>query len=174
MNRLEQRHFIRLLSLIFLAMCPVATSGQASVRAIASARDNWARAMHSKQLDAVVNMYTEDATFLTPNGGRFVGRAAIRELTRKAMEAFTSDIHMQSLVTEHSGDLAYDSGDFDETLALAAGGGSRKTAGTYLTVYKRQADGKWLIQLQVWTEKTTGAHDGPTAEVLKRSHSILC
>ena len=167
MNHVQRRYILRVLFVIALAICPGARS-QSSAREIASTRDNWAKAMHSKQLDSVVNMYTADATFLTPDGGRFVGQAAIRELTSKAMEAFTSDITLRSLTTEFSGDLAYDSGEYDETLVLAGGGGCKKAAGDYLTVYKRQPDGKWLIQLQVWTEKTSEAHDDATAEVLKQ------
>jgi len=32
-------------------------------------------------------------------------------------------------------------------------------AGAYLTVYKRQDDGKWLIAQQVWIQKTNDSPD---------------
>jgi uncharacterized protein (TIGR02246 family) len=126
------------------------TVGAKDTSAILHARDEWVKALHGKQLDAFTMLYTPDAMFLTPDGNRSNGRDAIRELTRKAMESFTSNITLLSMAEELSGDLAYDSGDYRETLVMADGK-SVESHGTYLTIYRRQHDGKWLITQQVWT-----------------------
>ncbi len=97
-------------------------------------------------------LYAPDAVFLTPTGERFTGRPAIRELTRKAMDTFTNDISLHSIVSEHSGNLAYDSGDYHETLVANLGGSRTDVQGNYLMVLKRQSDSRWLILEQVWTE----------------------
>jgi uncharacterized protein (TIGR02246 family) len=119
--------------------------------AIAKIREEWAKDLHTKQLEALAMLYAPDAVFLQPTGERIVGREAIRELCGKVMAAKTSDIPLHSAVTEHSGNLAYDSGEFSETLVSVADGSRSDAHGSYLMVFKRQPDGKWLILEQVWT-----------------------
>jgi uncharacterized protein (TIGR02246 family) len=122
-----------------------------ATEAIAKIREEWAKDLHAKQLEPLVMLYAPDAVFLQPTGERIVGREAIRELCRKVMAAMTSDISLRSAVTEHSGDLAYDSGEFSETLVSVTDGSKTDARGSYLMVFKRQADGRWLILEQVWT-----------------------
>ena len=107
--------------------------------------------LHDKKLDQIVMLYAPDAVFLPPNGERITGRSDIRELTQKAMDAFTSDLTFQSMNMEFSGDLAYDSGEYRETLTSAANSSVSHGQGNYLMVFKRQKDGSWLIVQQVWT-----------------------
>jgi len=114
-------------------------------------RDEWAREMHAKQLDQVVALYAPDAVFLPPTGNRISGQAAIRALFKGIMEAVTSDLHFHSIVTESSGDLAYDSGDWTETLTPVAGGPGKDFQGNYVIVFRRGSDGHWLIVEHVWT-----------------------
>jgi uncharacterized protein (TIGR02246 family) len=115
-------------------------------------RANWAAALHAKQLDALAMMYAADAVFVEPDGQRVTGRPAIRDLCQKIMATFTSDLNFHSLVTKQSGMLAYDSGDYQETLVATSDGTKTEARGTYLMVLTRQSDGRWLILAQVWTE----------------------
>jgi uncharacterized protein (TIGR02246 family) len=126
------------------------------VEAIARIRTEWTIDLHSKQLDQIVMLYAPDAVFLPPSGERIAGRAAIRELTGNVMAKLTSNISLHSMVTEHSGNLAYDSGEYSETVVKTADGSKTDLQGSYLMVFKRQADGKWLIALQMWTETSPG------------------
>lgn len=119
--------------------------------AIARLRTEWTRDLHDKKLDQIAMLYASDAVFLPPNGERIIGRSSIRDLTKKAMDAFTSDLTFQSLNTEFSGDLAYDSGEYRETLTSATDGSTSHGQGNYLMVFKRQKDGAWVIVQQVWT-----------------------
>ncbi len=100
----------------------------------------------------MVMLYAPGAVFLPPTGERITGRPAIRDLSKKAMDTFTSDISLHSIVTEHSGNLAYASGDYRETLVTVSDGTKTEVQGNYLMLFKRQADGRWLIIEQVWTE----------------------
>ncbi len=84
--------------------------------------------------------------------GRVTGRPAIRDLSRGAMAALTSTTHFHGVRMESAGDLAYDSGDYDETTVSMSDGSRQNLKGSYLMVFKRQADGKWLIGEQIWTE----------------------
>jgi uncharacterized protein (TIGR02246 family) len=113
----------------------------------------WANYWRQKQLENVVALYAPDAVFLTGTGDRISGRAAIRALFKTAMAGHTSDLTPRSLVTEVSGNLAYDSGDYFETITSAFGAAKTELKGNYVIVFKRQRSGKWLIIEHVWTDK---------------------
>ena len=117
---------------------------------IARIRLDWARNLHEKHLDQLVALYAPDAVFLSSDVGRVSGREAIRELCRNVMATFTSDITFHSIKTENSGNLAYDSGEFSETLLKLDDGNKTEDHGNYLMVFKRQPDGNWLITQQMW------------------------
>jgi uncharacterized protein (TIGR02246 family) len=114
-------------------------------------RTEWAKYLHAKQLEPLAALYAPDAAFLKPSGERVSGRPAIRELCKKVMDEFTSDLTFQSLVSEHSGDLAYDSGEFRESMIKLSDQTKAEVEGNYLMIFKRQPDGAWLIVEQVWT-----------------------
>ena len=113
----------------------------------------WAEYWRQKQLDNVVALYAPDAVFLTGTGDRISGRNAIRALFKTAMQGHTSDLTPRSLITEISGNLAYDSGDYLETIIPASGVAKTELKGNYVIVFKRQRNGKWLIIEHVWTDK---------------------
>jgi len=113
----------------------------------------WAEYWRQKQLDNVVDLYAPDAVFLTGTGDRFNGREAIRAIFKTAMEGHTSDLAPRSLVTEVSGNLAYDSGYYLETIIPASGVAKTELKGNYVIVFKRQRSGKWLIIEHVWKDK---------------------
>lgn len=145
-------YFARLfLAGLVLASVPALPQQPASspAEAIARVRTEWAKDLHEKRLDRIVMLYAPDAVFLAPSGQRVTGREAIRELTKQAMSSFTSDLTFQSLTFDSSGALAYDSGEFHETLTGADGNVSHD-AGNYVMVFKRQSDGTWLIVEQAW------------------------
>jgi uncharacterized protein (TIGR02246 family) len=149
----------RLFVVSLLAVTAVSGLGQQSsipLEAIARLRTDWSRDLHDKKLDQIVLLYAPDAVFLPPNGARITGRSEIRDLTRKAMDAFTSDLTFQSLNTGFSGDLAYDSGEYRETLTSATDGSISHGQGNYLMVFQRQKDGSWVILQQVWTALAFG------------------
>lgn len=113
----------------------------------------WAEYWRQKQLDNVIALYAPDAVFLTGTGDRISGRNAIRAVFKTAMEGHTSDLTPRSLVTEVSGNLAYDSGDYLETIIPASGVAKTELKGNYVIVFKRQRSGEWLIIEHVWTDK---------------------
>lgn len=87
----------------------------------------WATLWGAKQLDQVIELYAPDAVFLTGQGDRITGRDAIRALFKAALETNTSSLSVRSIVTESSGNLAYDSGDYRETKPTLFG--SERTIG---------------------------------------------
>ena len=105
--------------------------------------------LRDKQLEPILKFYSPDAAFL--NGERTSGPAALRTLFQNVMATFNSDLTLHSQNTETSGELAYDSGDFQETLTTIATGARTNYKGNYLIIFKRQPAGPWLIVQHVWT-----------------------
>jgi ketosteroid isomerase-like protein len=125
---------------------------QASTLAtLAKLREAWVQDLHNKQLEPILKSYAPDAVFLQPNGDRIAGSAALRTLFQFIMATFNSDLTLHSVSLETSGDLAYDSGDFQENLTVIASGAKITSKGSYIIIYKRQPDGSWLIVQHVWT-----------------------
>lgn len=143
---------MRLVLLLFLALqtagAPVANDPFAALR------DQWIKDLHAKQIDDSLAQYAPDADFISDNG-RTHGMAALRQLFTTITSTLDSDLAFTSLRIEVSGDLAYDSGTYKETLLNRATGKTQNIAGDYLTVYRRtkapNGNAVWLIVEQIWT-----------------------
>jgi uncharacterized protein (TIGR02246 family) len=121
---------------------------------IAKSRDVWVALWNTRQINQVLTLYAPDAMFLTASGERATGLFEIRYLFERMRNSNTSDLKLHSLAFEQSGDLAYDSGSYTETMALPDNP-HHEIRGSYLAVYKHQPDGRWLIVQHVWTAAST-------------------
>jgi uncharacterized protein (TIGR02246 family) len=118
--------------------------------AIAKIRDAWVQDLRTKQLEPILKFYASDAVFLQPNGDRITGSTALRALFQNIMATFNSDLTLHSQNLETSGDLAYDSGEFQETLTSIATGAKITSKGSYIMIFKRAPDGGWKIIQHAW------------------------
>ncbi len=120
----------------------------------AALRDQWAKDLKGKFIDDSLAQYAPDADFIS-DVGRTHGMAALRQLFTTITKTLDSDMTFHSERIEISGELAYDSGTYKETLLNRATGKTQLMTGDYLTVYRRTklANGNaiWLIVEQVWT-----------------------
>ena len=132
---------------------PTATAApQAStLQTLVKIREAWVQDLRTKQLEPILKFYAPDAVFLQPTGERITGSAAIRTLFQTIMATFNSDLTLHSQKLEISGDLAYDSGDFQEILTTIATGAKITAKGSYIIIFKRQPNGGWQIVQHVWT-----------------------
>jgi len=144
--------------LVFGAMlAPAFSSGAGAVPqastivTLAKVREAWVHDLRTKQLEPILKIYAADAVFLQPNGDRISGAAALRALFQNIMATFNSDLTLRSQNLEASGDLAYDSGNFEETLTNIATGAKIASKGSYVIIFKRQPGGNWQIVQHVWT-----------------------
>ncbi len=118
---------------------------------LARIREAWVHDLRTKQLEPILKFYAPDAVFLQPTGERIAGSAALRTLFQTIMATFNSDLTLHSQNLETSGDLAYDSGEFQETITVIATGAKITSKGSYIIIYRRQPNGSWQIVQHVWT-----------------------
>ena len=161
MNLLRWRYALATLSLGVALSCCAAPSfgrprpdfapGLAAASETGKIPAQWAKLLQSKQIDQLAALYTEDAVFLKPSGERITGRPAIRDLCKKIMDSFSSDFTFRSMTSDVSGNIAYDSGEYKESLVKISDQTKAEVQGNYLMIFKRQPDGTWLIAQQMWT-----------------------
>jgi ketosteroid isomerase-like protein len=144
--------FLAFATILAPTFSATAAAPQASTLAtLAKIREAWVQDLRTKQLESILKFYAPDAAFLLPSGDRITGSAALRTLFQNIMATFNSDLTLNSQTLDASGDLAYDSGDFVETLTTIATGAKVNSKGSYIMIYKRQPNGSWQIVQQVFT-----------------------
>ncbi|HVZ91948.1 MAG TPA: DUF4440 domain-containing protein [Rhizomicrobium sp.] len=112
----------------------------------------WAGYWNAKNLDSLMALYAPDPVVLTASGERLSGAADIRKRLVEDLAQFDPRLVMTSLASKSSGDLAYDSGSYEETLAPAKGGAAVRESGFYLVVFARKSRAApWRIVEQSWT-----------------------
>jgi ketosteroid isomerase-like protein len=82
----------------------------------------------------------------------WIGVASIRKNFAGVLAQYSANIHLHSVRSEASGNLAYDSGLYDERVTPVKGGKVNHVRGNYLFIFKRQKNGEWKFLEQTWTE----------------------
>lgn len=111
----------------------------------------WAADWSNKKLDAVLSLYAPNAVFLPTSRKRWSGTTEIRRNFAALLTQVSADLHLHSLKTGMSGDLAYDSGSYEETITPVKTGKIMHLNGDYLFLFQRQKNGEWKILEQTFT-----------------------
>ena len=91
-------------------------------------------------------LYAADATLLLAHMEPVVGRPAIADFIKETFPGLTEfDLHAVSL--EVCGDLAYVQGTYH--LVLTTTDGPDTDHGTFVQIWKRQAEGSWKISIYI-------------------------
>ena len=119
-----------------------ATSGN-SIRtedfatAMKKIRDTWVQEFNAGHADKVAALYAEEAVLMRRNGSVHNRDSIVAELQR-SISAHAHGYTLDSLHAEHSGDLGYDTGIYNENLP------HHIAEGNYLIVVKK-IKGEWKI-----------------------------
>lgn len=136
--------------IVLLGACRVAppSLSDADKTAIRAATDSFVASMKGRRDSASAAHYTENATFMPPNGGIVEGRAAIRAW----LEAFppTPEFSLTPVEIDGRGDLAYERGTYAFTIAAASAQPATSDHGKYLVIKRRQPDGTWLVAVDIF------------------------
>jgi len=110
----------------------------------------YAEAFNRGDLDAAVEFYTDDATFLHPNVEIVSGKQAIREFF-EAGRVFLGlkRLDFEIIESAHDGDLAYERGIIRIHME-PSGGQPTVDKGKYVVVMKRGGDGLWRVAVDIW------------------------
>ncbi len=112
----------------------------------------FARETAARGADGWVANFAEDG-IMVYSGGTARGRAAIRETMARAFAdtSFLLEWEPTEAQASAAGDLGYTVGRF-RARRIGPDGGEVLRTGTYTTVWRRQADGRWRAVLDIGTE----------------------
>ena len=110
--------------------------------AIQTDEKKWNEEFKSKDQEGLVAHYADDAFFVAP-GVKADGSTQIRKAYSDALTDKAFEIRFASDKIDSSGDFAYARGHFTEQYTDPKTGKVMAQDGSYITVYKRQADGSW-------------------------------
>jgi ketosteroid isomerase-like protein len=107
------------------------------------------RATAERRIEGWLDFFAEDGAMLRP-GGVVTGKAAIREYMKSAFGDSSFTLHWAPTRSDvgAAGDLGYTVGRSEARRRDEKGGIVVRT-GTYLTVWKKQADRSWRVALDI-------------------------
>jgi ketosteroid isomerase-like protein len=101
--------------------------------------------VRNRQIDALDNIYTTDATILPPGADLIHGRTQIKAFWKQAIETLgATDAKLTTVQAESIGDTVVEIGRADLTLH-----GEQVVAVKYV-VHWKQEDGRWKWHIDVW------------------------
>ena len=119
-------------------------SSQQDLQSLLATDREWAKVAGGKNADSVLAYWTEDARVVMPGAPILAGKPAIRGMVEGSMK--TPGFHItwtpDSGVVSRSGDLGYTYGT-NEFTAPDSTGKLVTTRGRYLTVWRKDSDGRW-------------------------------
>ena len=112
---------------------------------IRAAEAQWNRDYAARNVEAIVAHFADDAIMAGPGSEPLNGSQAIAAAVRSmaADPAFRLEFAADRVEVAESGDLGFSRGRFALTSTNPRTGGPGTMRGTYLTVWRKQADGRW-------------------------------
>jgi ketosteroid isomerase-like protein len=152
------KHAMPIALVALLALVPSVASAQtedleAGKRAIRIADLELSKAVADRSLQTFVSLVDEDAVFF----GKGVARG--KNAVSKAWLPFFTDRslflkwHPTQVEISSSGDLGYSIGDY-ERIGKDASGNPATVIGNYVSIWRKQRDGRWKIVLDIGTPGT--------------------
>jgi len=108
-------------------------------------------ALSRRDLERTISFYVEDAVLLPTAAPLIRGKAAIREEWAHvfAIPDFKNKSTLTQVEVANSADMAYTMGTYVATM-MGEDGAEATEPGKWLSVWKRQADGRWLIVVDTY------------------------
>jgi uncharacterized protein (TIGR02246 family) len=113
--------------------------------AVLAADAAWAQAAASNDVASMLSHYTADAVFVGVSGKVVRGTEALRQLWSGffGRPGYTLTWHATSVQLMTSGDMAVTLGPWHQS--FIEDGEPSRSAGWYLAIWRRQADGGWKV-----------------------------
>jgi uncharacterized protein (TIGR02246 family) len=149
---------VLVLCLLFTVACaqqpappPPGPDLKAEEAAIRKASAEWAKAIAAKDMEKSISYYAADACVLPPGGPRVSDAEGRRKLWEQVFATAGLSIVVEpgDISIAKGGDLAYEIGKAVESMPDKKGKTTTISV-KYLVVWKKQADGAWKAQADIW------------------------
>jgi uncharacterized protein (TIGR02246 family) len=128
---------------------------QADVRKIDEATQAAMKAALAKDFGTWAALFLDDGVLNPPNEPAVKGRTAIRAWLEKFPPI--TEFKLKNEKVEGREDLAYVLGTYNMTIIPPGAPGAVKDSGKFVTVVRRQADGRWLVAVDMFSSDMPAA-----------------
>ncbi len=141
----------------------ISPSDFAKINEVTSA---FAKAILARDWAAVGGQYTEDAVLYAPNMPVAHGRAAVQQ----SMSTFppVTEFRLNNTKVDGRDDLAYVTGTYSMTIPVPEGAAPIHATGNYVEIRRKQADGRWLISVDIYNSDQPLPPPPPATAVQKK------
>jgi len=142
-------------ALMLAAGTLAAADNSGIVQALKDLEAQWNKEIAAKDVEKSASHYTEDGTVMGPGMPASMGKAAIRQMFAGMVSdpAFSLKFHPTRVEVSKSGDLAYTQGAYTMTMTDPSTKHVMTDHGSYVTVYKKTADGSWKAVSDIATSE---------------------
>ena len=102
--------------------------------------------------ESTVDMFTEDAVRIPPQGPALVGHEALRERDLAYHAEFTATQTATTDEVQVYGDVGFARGTWSVRETPRAGGAEVERNGNWLIIYERQPNGQWKAIRHIWNQ----------------------
>jgi uncharacterized protein (TIGR02246 family) len=147
---------------------PPADTRAADEKTIRDGETAWVHDLASRDVERAATHYTDDATVMAPGMAAMKGKNAIREGFTQLFGDGSASLTFVTSSAEvaRSGDLAYTQGTYVMTMTDPKTKKPSTDRGTYVTVYKKEADGSWKAVEDI---STSGPAEAPPPAAPKKT-----
>jgi len=143
------------LTLVAAAACSTTEQRPSEARDSAQAAAHHAHkeyvaAINSNDLEAVMDMLTEDVVFLAPHEPALIGKQAVRHWAEGYLKAFKIHWEKETMDFIVAGDWAIEYYAYRSYDVPVAGGPPLRDAGKGINIYRYGADGRWRVARDAW------------------------
>jgi ketosteroid isomerase-like protein len=133
--------------------------GRTALRAaVDSAATRLLTALRTNSSDSLMVLMAEDVVLMPPNEPVLKGKAAVRAWYDGLMTQLrTSDLTITDREVLIGGEWATELATFEWALVPVAGGPAAIDRGSYVQVWHREPDGRWLFARELWNSTTPAA-----------------
>jgi uncharacterized protein (TIGR02246 family) len=161
-------------TLAALSGCAQPDTRDTDAKAIKDLETQWAQEYAAKNTDKALAHYADDAVLMPPGMAASAGKAAIGKVLKEmvADPALSLKFHAGKVEVAKSGDLAYSQGSYTMTVTDPTSRRPVNDHGSYVTVYRKQADGSWKAVADIASSAVAPpapAPKAPSAAAKKRT-----
>jgi uncharacterized protein (TIGR02246 family) len=139
------KYWLAAMAMTILAGCAAPDTHDADVKGVKDNEVQWNKDYASKDLDKIVAHYSDDATLMANGMAAASGKDAIRALVKEMLTdpALSLKFDAARVEVAKSGEMAYTQGSYTMTMTNPATKQPMDDKGSYVTTYRKQADGTW-------------------------------
>ena len=155
MKRFATLTGIAVIALMATACNQPADTHDADVQAIKDVETQWNQDYASKDPDKIAAHYADDAVLMVPGTPSSSGKDAIRSALKQMVADPTLSLKFQASKVDvaKSGDLGYTQGSYTLTFTDPQTKQLINDHGSYVTAYRKQADGSWKAVSDIATSE---------------------